>query len=282
MTLKLITIDLDETLLRTDKTYDRDRFNRVLKQLREAGVIVAIATGNSYQKIADYFEESVWPDLYFACDNGNYIVKNDQTLKKIGIPYEGFTQIIDFLDEFQAYSPVLGLGDAAYFRDTKGPLFDFISRYAKDVNYIPQFSELPEDSVVTKIAIATQDTLDRNKVLARIINERYQEVTAVTSGDGWVDVYNKEGGKGSALLYLQNKYNIKAEESMAFGDSLNDESMMAQVHYSIAMDNADKDLAMQCRYKIGNNNDQSVICVLEDYIQSFELDFLEKYRTIKE
>ncbi|MGX7107841.1 Cof-type HAD-IIB family hydrolase [Facklamia miroungae] len=282
MTLKLITIDLDGTLLRTDKTYDRDRFNRVLKQLRAEGVIVAIVTGNSYQKIADYFEESIWPELYFACDNGNYIVKNDQTLKKIGIDYQDFTQIVDFLDEIRAYSPVLGLGDAAFFRETKGALYDFISRYAKDVKYIPQFSELPEDSVVTKISIATQDTLDRNKILARIINERYEDVTAVTSGDGWVDVYNKEGGKGSALRYLQEKYQITPQESMAFGDSLNDESMMTQVQYSIAMENADKDLAMQCRYKIGNNNDQAVICTLESYAQSMNLAFLEKYRTIKE
>lgn len=282
MTIKLITIDLDETLLRTDKTYDRDRFNRILKCLRAKNVIVAIVTGNSFMKISDYFDKALWTDLYFACDNGNYIVKDGQTLKKIGIPYEEFTPIVDFLDEFNAYSPVLGLGDQAYFRETKGPLFDFVSRYAKDVKYTRLFSQLPEDSVVTKIAIATQDTLDRNKILVRIIKERYPNVTAVTSGDGWVDVYNREGGKGSAIRYLQEKHQILPEESMAFGDSLNDESMMQQVYYSIAMANADKDLEMQCRYKIGSNNDQAVLSVLEEFVKTMDTAFLSKYRTIKE
>ena len=282
MTIKLITIDLDGTLLRSDKSYDRDRFNQALVKLKEAGTLVAIVTGNSFQKISDYFSQDVWPDLYFACDNGNYIVKDSKALKKIGIAYQDFTQIVDFLDEFGEYSPVLGLGDSAFFRETEGPLYDFISRYAKDVEHIPLFSELPKDSVVTKIAIATQDTLDRNKVLVRIINERYEDVTAVTSGDGWVDVYNKEGGKGSAIEYLQNKYSIKPEECMAFGDSLNDESMMSKVQYSIAMANADKDLSMQCRYQIGHNDDQAVIGILESLVKENNLDFLSSYRTIKE
>ncbi|MBG9980497.1 HAD family phosphatase [Facklamia sp. DSM 111018] len=282
MELKLVTIDLDETLLRTDKTYDVDRFNKVLEKLNEQGIIVAVVTGNSYHKIHDYFTAEVLAKLYFACDNGNYIVKDGTPIKKTGIPYQDFTQIIDFIDEFDGYYPCLSLGDASYFRKKSGPAFDFVARYNNDLQYIPLFSELPEDSVVTKIAIATEDSLDKNKVLARIINERYENVTAVTSGDGWVDVYNRQGGKGSALAYLQDKYQIKAEESMAFGDSLNDESMMSQVYYSIAMENADVDLEMQCRFKIGTNNDQAVLGVLERYIQKGNLDFLNDKRTIKQ
>jgi len=282
MNLKLIAIDIDETLLRKDKTYDVERFNKALLKLRQQGVIVAIITGNSYHKISDYFSSEIRSELYFGCDNGNYIVKDEKPLKKIGIEYKDFTQIIDFLDEFEGYYPALSLGDASYFRKQSGDHFDFIKKYNTDVQYIPLFSELPEDSVVTKIAIATDDSLDKNKVLVRIINERYDNVTAVTSGDGWVDVYNSQGGKGSAVQFIQDQYQIPSEATMAFGDSLNDESMMGHAYYSIAMENADKDLEMQCRFKIGNNNDQAVLGVLERYIATGNLDFLQDKRTVKE
>ena len=78
MTVKLIVIDLDETLLRKDKSYDVERFNHALQTLKDRDVLVCIATGNSYHKIIDYFSQEDQKDLYFACDNGNFIVKNDE------------------------------------------------------------------------------------------------------------------------------------------------------------------------------------------------------------
>lgn len=279
--LKLIAIDLDETLLRRDKTYEVARFNQVLKELRSQSVLVAIVTGNSYDKVKDYFEASIRPFLYFACDNGNYLVQNEVTLKKIGIPYERFIEIIDFIDEFKGYYPALCLGDATYERESKGVGHEILAQFNPRVQRVDSFRELPEDSLVTKIAILSQDDLDRNKALVRIINERYEDVTAVTSAENWVDIYNCQGGKGSAIRFLKERYQLKAEDCLAMGDSLNDESMMKEVHYSVAMENADKDLVMQCRYQIGNNNDQAVVQLMEDYQQTGSLDFMQKYRTIK-
>ncbi len=279
--VKLITIDLDETLLRTDKTYDIERFNQVLKELRKKDIIVAILTGNTYNKIGDYFKEEIRPELYFACDNGNFILKNEKALKKIGIPYDEYTQIIDFIDEFEGYHPVVSTGEYSFFREASGPAFEFVSFYNNNLQIVPLFSELPKDTVLTKIAIANRESLDQNKRLARIIRERYEQVDAVTSGDGWVDVYNAEGGKGTAVQFLQDKYDITAAETMAFGDSLNDHSMMQKAHYSIAMENADVDLAMSCRYRIGNNNDQAVLDVMERFLKEGNVDFLEENRTLK-
>ena len=74
MTLKLIAIDMDETFLRTDKTYDIPQFKRILSAMKERNTIVCIASGNSYHKLEEYFDEDDKDWLYFAGDNGNYIV----------------------------------------------------------------------------------------------------------------------------------------------------------------------------------------------------------------
>ena len=53
--MKLIAIDMDGTLLRGDKSFDLDRFERAVHALKEAGTRVCIASGNSYPKLAWLF-----------------------------------------------------------------------------------------------------------------------------------------------------------------------------------------------------------------------------------
>ncbi|XJS10124.1 Cof-type HAD-IIB family hydrolase [Aerococcaceae bacterium WGS1372] len=281
MTVRLIVIDLDETLLKKDKTYDVERFNHALSELKNRGVVVCIATGNSYHKIIDYFSVEDQKDLYFACDNGNFIIKNDEELGSKKIASQTLYDISEFMDEFDGFNIVVNTGHHAYFRENEGPIFETISKYNNVLGYVQSFEEIPEGEQATKMAVYSEHSLDRNKTMVRIIKERYDDVTAVTSGDGWLDVYHAEGGKGSAVRKLQEKYQIKPEESMAFGDSLNDESMMQEVKYSIAMGNADRDLLLSTKYQIGTNEEQAVIDVLEKLVASDSEDFMDKYLTHK-
>ena len=74
MSLKLIGIDMDDTLLRSNKTYDEDRFRKVYEKLKQRGLVV-IASGNSYPRLDEYFSHMNHEDLYFAGDNGITLLK---------------------------------------------------------------------------------------------------------------------------------------------------------------------------------------------------------------
>lgn len=277
MIVKLIVIDLDETLLKKDKTYDVAHFNKVLSELKNRGVVVCIATGNSYHKIIDYFSPEDQKDLYFACDNGNFIMKNGEKLASNELANQTLYVISEFIDEFEGFHIVVNTGEHAYFRDNEGEIYETISRYNNVLLHVDTFEAIPEGEQATKMAVYSTHSLDRNKTMVRIIKERYEDAMAVTSGDGWLDIYAAIGGKGTAVKKLQEKYNITKEESMAFGDSLNDESMMGEVKYSMAMGNADRDLLLSAKYQIGTNEEQAVVNTLEELVNSDSLDFLDKY-----
>lgn len=277
MTVKLIVIDLDETLLKKDKTYNVAQFNKVLSELKNRGVVVCIATGNSYHKIIDYFSPEDQKDLYFACDNGNFIMKNGEKLASNELANQTLYDISEFIDEFEGFHILVNTGEHAYFRDNEGEIYETISRYNNVLLHVDTFEAIPEGEQATKMAVYSTHSLDRNKTMVRIIKERYEDAMAVTSGDGWLDIYAAIGGKGSAVKKLQEKYNITKEESMAFGDSLNDESMMDEVKYSMAMGNADRDLLLSAKYQIGTNEEQAVVNTLEEFVNSDSLDFLDKY-----
>lgn len=281
MTIKLIAIDMDETFLRTDKTYDIPQFKRILSAMKKRNTIVCIASGNSYHKLEDYFDEDDKDWLYFAGDNGNYIVKDHQMLRSVGIETTTLASIIDFMDDFEGYHITMSVGTTTYFREEEGPIFDMVSRYNNNITIVNSFDEIPDTESVVKIAIYSEHSLAQMKTLVRIVNQRYEDISAVTSGDSWLDLYHVNGGKGSAIQYLQAKYDITPEETIVFGDSLNDASMMKHAHYNIAMGNADADLVVDCHYQIGNNNDQSVLAILNQYLETDNLDFMAQHRTKK-
>ncbi|AXY26364.1 hydrolase Cof [Suicoccus acidiformans] len=278
MSLKLVMIDLDGTLLTEEKTYDRERFDEVVEALVADDIIVCIATGNSYHKVTDYFDETIRPSLYFACDNGNYIVKNGEMLHEFAMSKELMQEVVAELDRHPGYHPLANTGPMAYFREREGEAYENVAFYNNNLTLVDSFDEIPEDEFAVKFAIYSEHDLDAMKEMIEHLNATLSGIQAVTSGFGWLDVYVEGGGKGAAAHYLMEKYNIQATEAMAFGDSLNDLSMMQEVRYSIAMADADQDLSKHCRYQIGSNEDQAVITTLETYIQKGNLAFLEAYQ----
>ncbi|MBG9988329.1 HAD family phosphatase [Aerococcaceae bacterium DSM 111176] len=278
MTVKLICIDLDETLLNTQKTYDTDRFKAVVGKLRDQGIMVTIVTGNSYQKVEHYFDDEELETLYFCCDNGNSIVKNRQRLHSFALGPDTVKDVVRYLNDFPEYSPLASINDISYIGANRAEAFEAIQRYNPRLEVTENLDFIPLEDGVNKIAIYSNEPLEKNKRLAKTINEKFEGVASVTSGDGWVDVYHKEGGKGAAVSYLQDKYGITSAESMAFGDSLNDASMMLKVGYSVSMSNADPELVQLTNYQVGSNNDQAVINTLEQLVEHSDLSFMEEYR----
>lgn len=276
--IKLIAIDMDATLLRDDKTYDVARLKQLLHNFQQQGVKVCIATGNSLQKLITYFDEELQSLVYFAGDNGNQIVQGEQLLRNLEIDMKDYRQVIEFLAQHEGFYPAVCTGYETYIaQDLPAAIGQSFRQYNPNLFTVANMIEANFAHPPVKIPIASNHSLDTNKKMMQTMNERFPTVQTVTSGDIWLDVYRKDGGKGAAVRFLQKKYNILPSETMAFGDSLNDETMMLAVKYSVAMGNADEDLAQLCRYQIGTNNEQAVIEVLEQLAIETDLSFMAQY-----
>ena len=84
----------------------------------------------------------------------------------------------------------------------------------------------------------------------------------------FLEVMTKGVGKGPGILWLADKLGIPHEQTMAFGDSMNDETMIRQCGYSVAMSNGldyIKDVASFVT-RFDNNNDG-----IADFIENFVL-----------
>jgi hypothetical protein len=279
MTVKLIVTDMDETFLRADKTYDKEKASKVFSKLADQGIIFAIASGNFAPLLENYFNHDILNYVYLAGDDGNVLKNSEEILRTLPIEPSDVKAIYQFFADKNGYYPIFSTGSKAY---VKGPVNDWadeqISLYYGDYILIDAFKEIPSEKDIVKIEMLSEYPLAENKQVMIEIEEKFPGISSVTSGEEWLDVYHKDGGKGEAVKFLQEKYNISKEETMCFGDSLNDLSMMNEARYSVAMANADNELKEHCRYEIGTSEDQAVLKILKKITEDKNLNFLEQYR----
>ena len=112
-----------------------------------------------------------------------------------------------------------------------------------------------------KISIYRKHRVEENTVTIR---KAYQDKLKITiSGDMWVDCMAKGVSKGAAIQQIQESLGILPEETMAFGDQLNDMEMLERSYYSYAIGNARPEVKKAARFQADTNINYGVLKVLK-------------------
>lgn len=88
----------------------------------------------------------------------------------------------------------------------------------------------------------------------------------VVSGKYWLDIMNKNINKGNALEKLQNALNITPQQTMAFGDYMNDIEMLKNSKYSYAMKNAHPSVKEAASFEACSNDNFGVLEIIKNYL----------------
>lgn len=89
------------------------------------------------------------------------------------------------------------------------------------------------------------------------------QLKLMISGDMWLDCMAPGVCKGQAVRVLQENLNIRPEETMAFGDQLNDIEMLENAYYSFAVGNAREEAKKAARFQADSNVNYGVLKVLK-------------------
>ena len=279
--VKLIAIDLDGTLLRNDQQYDKVRFRKVVKNLYEKGIIVAIATGNSFSQSLHYIDDETILYLYFATDNGNTISKGREIFHINSIDREEAKEVFDYVSKLDDFYVQVNTDKGMYLLKSEDYIFEEFSKLFKNLIEMESFEDIPKDEKILLVGLSTLKRIDDVYNISVELQDKYPNLQVCKSGVQWMDIFSKDGGKHIGLKYLQEKYNVDEDETVTFGDSNNDISMMQEAKYSIAMKDSSDELLKIAKYQIGSNDDSAVIELLEEINSNVNMDFIEKYRNKK-
>lgn len=245
MDIKLIALDLDGTLLTTDKRLT-DENRSALKRAADSGIEIVPSTGRFYKGIPDVIRELDF--IHYAITiNGAEVLDlaKDKVIYGSEIPLETALKLNDMFDEMDtahdAYVQSAGYMEKHFLEN--------IEDYLPDPIYCNTLRSMrtPVDDLrafltglgkdVQKIQLFTKD-VELLKNTGKYIKDNYPELIATSSLKNNLEINNAKANKGDALFCLTEYLGLKAENTMAFGDGGNDLPMLRAAGTSVAMGNS--------------------------------------------
>ena len=260
--IKLLALDLDDTLLRRDLTISF-RTRSVLKKAESAGVTVVLASGRAPRAMERYAREL---DLhkragYLVCNNGTTIQESHtgESVYEARLPTDAALSVFDLVE-------AEGLPVQVYEDDTI-----YVSRrneFADQDQKLTGFRQVVVENFRAMIAAGRQKLVipgdpmllrPLETILKTYIGDR---VTIFTSKPYFLEILPPATGKGEALMVVASKLGIKRDEVLAVGDSMNDESMIRWAGCGVAMRNGDDRIKAIASFVTARTNDEDGVADL--------------------
>ncbi len=247
---KIIFLDIDDTLL------DHEKYNKVLDSTTEA-IQKAQKNGHKIILCTGRTKSNVHPDLIpFKSDGeiygaGTTILADGKMLLNVSIPKQ---DLLDMIQDFNKYEFGYTLeGEFESFCD------DFCTERRKhfaahhgvtqeredilsseDTHF--HMREFFEDTIMNKITIFAKTKQDLDAFIEKW-KDRYDCVIHPEKENRIpVEILIKNISKASGMDIILDHFHKTLEDSIAFGDSMNDYEMIAHAHTGVVMGNGNEKL----------------------------------------
>ncbi len=280
--IKLVAADLDGTLL-DEKHQLNDRTAQAIKEIQKQGIKFMTATGRNFNSVLPLFKEKG-----IVCDflllngalisdyHGNPILQTPFSIKaaekamavleKSELPYQISTNQGILSTDVQKGKMMFiqhmkrhGMSDEEIREMMEKSAF---GRYDGEITDISAY--LKGNPTIYKMEAFGDEEQKMTKTFDEL--QKIAELAITNSVASNIEVTVKEAQKGLALKEFCEREQIKEEEVVVIGDSLNDLSMMQLFKNSVAMKNAIDIIKETASYITEANYDYGAALVLEDLV----------------
>ncbi|WP_373600842.1 HAD family hydrolase [Paraclostridium bifermentans] len=267
--VRLIATDMDGTLLNSNHEIPKD-FKETIEALKERDIMFAISTGRNYldivYKFDDYKEE-----LLFICENGTAIYHKNECIYSKFLEKGTIEELVNIGRRVDDAYPMLCGTKGLYLEDDKA--LELLNiHFPMNVPVIKVDSLLDVEDGIFKVNMFDLDNAETNSY-SIFKNENIENVTLTPSGKYWLDMSSKGTNKGVAIKKVQDMFNISYDETMVFGDHLNDLEMMKSAYHSYAMKNGHEDVKEVANFETKYTNEECGVTktIKEEVINKKEL-----------
>ena len=259
--IKIIFFDIDKTLTKDNEIISK-RTKEYFERLSENKYLILVTGRTNIYAIEKSIASSA--SNIVISDNGAliYDYNKNKLLYSSFIKEEDILKIWDLSNRYNI-GIVFNTINKRYRNNNlinKG-YFDCDNLEITDINELT--------SKISQIVLFLKDKKDYNtilKELQKLNNIKVSNKGKELDGRYFIDINNKETSKGVAIKHLYKILNINKNNSMSFGDSMNDLSMFLETNIKVAMKNADANLKKIATYITDyDNNEDGVIKFLEKY-----------------
>lgn len=243
MDIQLICMDLDGTALSADRKTFSPRLIAALEAAHQKGIAIAPVTGRQFGLLPPAVTgHPVWENLVVTCNGGGiYRLGTGECLLSWHISKDALEQLLDIAEKFriplefsvdsrlhltkESYDAQLPHENLRFHVHTilaqSGVIVDSLRPLCGKIVEKAQLPWIPPE-ISKAVEAALQDVA----------------VSAVWSSASSMEITHPDANKGAALASLCRLLNISPENTMALGDSGNDEGMLRAAGLGVAMGNA--------------------------------------------
>lgn len=268
MSIKLIAIDLDATLLNSHHQVT-DAVKNAIQLAKEKGVHIVLASGRPYSGIAPFLQQLELDNSHCYCisNNGSVIHKahNGEHLVE---------DLLEFADYqfFESLSREIGVHMHALADNSIYTANKHIHHYTVVDAYLTNTPLIycPVEEMDRQLSFTKLMMIDHPEVLSERINyipeDTFDSYSLVRTSPYFLEIYNKTVSKGQALKTLADKLGITHDKIMSIGDHNNDIQMLEYASMSVAMGNAAEHIQKIAKFVTGTNDEDGVATAINKFV----------------
>lgn len=270
--IRIIALDLDGTLLNANKELT-ERNYRALEAAAARGIEIVPTTGRFYDAMPQVIRDLPFVN-YAITINGAQVahVRTGDVLYRAEIPWQQAVEIMSVLDTLPVVYDCF-MDNAAFMT---AALKERIDECTDDPHYRKMVRELRQ-SVPELKAFITKRGQDVQKsqfftmdmaLRQRMLNElprRFPGTITTAALLHNVEINHERANKGAAVLALAEHLGCGAENVMAFGDGLNDLSMIRAAGTGVVMANAFDEVKRYADYITDDCDHDGVAAAIEKF-----------------
>lgn len=259
--IKLVAVDMDGTIARSDNTYDIPWFKDILSRMKKAGCQFVIASGNQYYQLRSHFPDN-YNELSFVAENGALVKDKQEVVFSANMSKEAIKLTLELCKNYPEIKNVMcGLNSAYCERGTVSEdFFELTNIYYHRLKWVNDFAEV-EDQI---LKFAPTVPVEKTQYYCELFRDKLNGLLVPTgSGHGSVDLIVPGCHKASGLERLVQRWEISPEQCVAFGDGGNDLEMLQYCGRGYAMDNSPENVKEVADYVCPSNDKDGVLVTLD-------------------
>ena len=245
--MKAIIVDLDRTLLRTDKSLSAYTL-RTLRKCQETGMLLLAATARPERSITTYQEQVGFGAM--TAMNGARVLLPDRTLEN-GLPRASGEEMLARLAAVEPDALIsLETSEGAY---ANAPIPEWNCRF------YDRFPALPA-GIVYKILVS------RDGEPVPVENILTRDAYCTIANGRFSQIMSREATKWKGVQAMLAAFGIPPSEAVYFGDDYDDIEPIQKCGMGIAVANAIPEALASAKYIARSNDEDGVAHFLEEHL----------------
>lgn len=224
---RLLAFDLDRTLV-TEEYLLPLAIENAIRQARRHGYLITVLTGRPRAAALPYLEQLEIDGPYSVNHGAVVYGLNGEIARRTRLEAADVAAVIEpYLDDQELDFSCL-VDDVLYVRDPEDDRW----AWAHTRNRLVQRLEPGDLGSADKVVFAADP---RTAAIETEIRGRLPELVTYLWGDGYLEITGANADKGGALRLIADLLDIPREATVAFGDGLNDVSMISWAGHGVAV-----------------------------------------------